>query len=246
MKPLAAALSIILTGITYGCAQPAVNPPAATRVQQEPYQRDRSEPRTNSRDTGRHNRAQQDAAPGAFDYYLLTLSWSPEFCVSHASAAECSAHPAFILHGLWPENSDGTYPENCSNAPGPKNPSAYKDIYPDQSLLAHEWKTHGTCSGLTPDKFFTSARQALHAVAIPPALSRLKTQISLTPQQILGDFATVNPSYPTGSFAMACGNNRLTAVEVCVDKSLHAVACQNLKTCRANTVKITPPGATSD
>ena len=39
-----------------------------------------------------------DAQP--FDYYLLNLSWSPEFCYSHPSAAECAAHPTFVLHGL--------------------------------------------------------------------------------------------------------------------------------------------------
>src|SRR5215472_5142960 len=65
-----------------------------------------------------------------FDYFLLNLSWSPEFCHSHSNAPECGQHMTFVLHGLWPQNADGTYPENCSNAPGPSNPSQYSDIFP--------------------------------------------------------------------------------------------------------------------
>src|SRR5271170_5321446 len=121
-----------------------------------------------------------------FDYYLLNLSWSPEFCYSHPNATECASRPTFVLHGLWPQNTDGTYPQNCSNAPGPANPSQYADIYPDRGLLQHEWRTHGTCSGLSPDVFFTAARRAFQSIAIPPALTQLTRQISRPPAQILG------------------------------------------------------------
>src|ERR1700742_3637631 len=64
-----------------------------------------------------------------FDYYLLNLSWSPEFCYAHPNAAECASHPTFVLHVLWPQNTDGTYPQNCSTSPGPADPSQYSDIY---------------------------------------------------------------------------------------------------------------------
>ena len=80
-----------------------------------------------SRGSGRHhNRRALTAAPGQFDFYVLNLSWSPEFCRVHASAAECAQHRAFTLHGLWPQNSDGTYPEDCSEIPGPSSPSAVR------------------------------------------------------------------------------------------------------------------------
>jgi ribonuclease T2 len=119
----------------------------------------------------------------SFDYYLLNLSWSPEFCHSHPNATECVQHPAFVLHGLWPQNTNGGYPQNCSTDPGPRDPSTYTDIYPDPGLLRHEWRTHGTCSGLSPDAFFTLARNAYKAVAIPPTLAQLDHQISLTPSE---------------------------------------------------------------
>jgi ribonuclease T2 len=176
-----------------------------------------------------------------FDYYLLNLSWSPEFCHSHQAAPECAQHLAFVLHGLWPQNTSGPYPQRCSNDPGPQNPSQYSDIYLDPGLLRHEWQTHGTCSGLAPDAFFNLARKALHSVAIPTELTSLDHQVSMPPSDILGLFAKSNPSFPRDSLALSCGNNYLTAVEVCMNKSLQPISCGSLRSCRANTVRIAPP-----
>ena len=176
-----------------------------------------------------------------FDFYLLNLSWSPEYCYTHPAATECAAHATFVLHGLWPQNTNGSYPENCSNAAGPTNPAQYSDIYPDSSLLEHEWQTHGTCSGLGADAFFHTARSAFLGVVIPPVLNTLTSQISLPPDRIIGLFADSNPVFPRSSFAISCGHNYLTAVEVCLDKSLHPISCAAIRSCRANTVRIPPP-----
>ena len=186
----------------------------------------------------------QLAAASGFDYYLLNLSWSPEFCHGHPDAAECAAHSTFVLHGLWPQNNDGGYPENCANAPGPSkspDPSAFADIYPDPGLLQHEWRTHGVCTGLTADAFFSAARAAARSVNIPPAFNSLDHQTSMTPDEILSSFTAANPSIPRASLALSCGNNYLTAIEVCLDKTLHPIACGPIRSCRANTVRIPPP-----
>lgn len=186
------------------------------------------------------SRASLSSASG-FDFYLLNLSWSPEYCYSHRDAQECAAHASFVLHGLWPQNNDGTYPENCSNASGPADPSQYSDIYPDSGLLVHEWKTHGTCSGLSADAFFTAARTAYKSVSIPSALSGLKSQSSMSPDQIVSLFTASNPGISQSSLAVSCGHNYLTAVEVCLDKNLHPIACPAVRSCRASVVRIPPP-----
>ena len=183
----------------------------------------------------------QARAAGQFDFYLLNLSWSPEFCYSHPSAAECASHPTFVLHGLWPQNNDGTYPHDCSSAPGPANSSQYRDLYPDPGLLEHEWQKHGTCSGLSPADYFASAKKAFRSVAIPAQLAGLKSQASLPPEQIMVLFSLSNPQIPLSAMAVSCGNNYLTAFEVCLDKSLHPIACSGVRSCRANTVRIPPP-----
>ncbi len=189
------------------------------------------------------DRAHPRVATGSgFDYYLLNLSWSPEFCYSHPNAPECASHSTFVLHGLWPQNNNGTYPEKCSNAAGPSDPSAFKDIYPDQGLLEHEWSTHGTCSGLNANDFFNTARTAYQSITIPPTLAGLSSQTSMPPDEIVSLFTRANPSLSRDSIAVSCGHNFLTAVEVCLDKALHPIACGPIRSCRANTVRIPPPG----
>jgi len=200
----------------------------------------RPEPQSSAGGPARE-RPQVEAAGAGFDYYLLNLSWSPEFCYSHRDAAECAAHATFVLHGLWPENNDGTYPENCSSAPGPADPSQYSDIYPEAGLLEHEWQTHGTCSGLDGDAFFRTARTAYKSLTIPPTLQTISSQMMLPPDQIVDLFTASNPGIPRSSFVVSCGHNYLTAVEVCLDKNLHPVACSGVRSCRANVVKIPAP-----
>lgn len=220
----------------------------ARRDDDRPDARDRTADEETSRAAGegsrsRRNRHARDAAdntPGQFDFYLLNLSWSPEFCATH-TAPECASHPGFVLHGLWPQNSDGTYPQDCSNAAGPTNPSQFADLYPDAGLLSHEWQTHGTCSGLAPDAFFTLARQAVHDVQPPPDLTNLNHPDARSPAAILDDFAANNPSIPRASLALSCGNNYLTAVEVCFSKSLSAIPCPDVRSCGATSVRIVPP-----
>ena len=182
-----------------------------------------------------------EQAGAGFDFYLLNLSWSPEFCHSHPDAAECAEHARFVLHGLWPERMDGSYPENCSTTPGPANPAQYADVYPEVGLLEHEWRAHGTCSGLSADAFFGAARRAYEAVKIPGALATLTAQTMMTPDAIAGAFAAANPGFAQGSVVVSCGHNYLTAVEVCVDKSLKPMACPALRSCRANVVRIPAP-----
>jgi ribonuclease T2 len=187
--------------------------------------------------------AQEKGEPGKFDFYLMNLSWSPEFCSIQGTSPECAAHPGFILHGLWTQNNDGTYPVFCSNEAGLAHPEQNLDITPDLSLLKHEWDKHGTCSGIGPQRFFAMEHQAFHSLKIPPQIEHVDHEISMTPDAILGLFADSNPGFPRGSILLSCGRNHLTAIEACFSKDLKPIACQGLHTCRANSVKITPPAA---
>jgi ribonuclease T2 len=207
----------------------------------DPHPQPTPEPAPRPRGVAAAAAAIPTSASQPFDYYLLNLSWSPEFCHGHPDATECASHSTFVLHGLWPQNTDGTYPQNCSTEPGPRDPASFSDIYPDAGLLRHEWSTHGTCSGLSPDDFFTAARTAFRSVAIPPTLKQLDQQISMPPEEILSLFTAANPSIPRASLALSCGNNYLTAIEVCLNKSGQPTACGPIRSCRANTVRIPPP-----
>lgn len=189
----------------------------------------------------RRGRSEQGDQPGNFDFYVLNLSWSPEFCTTHPENPQCAARPGFIVHGLWPQNNDGTYPENCVGMPTPPNAAAYLDLMPDVNLIDHEWKAHGTCSGMNPEEYFTAVRSAFRELEIPDAFSvSHEPPASITPNALLAELSRANPTFPPSSFALTCGNNYLTAVEACFDKGLRPQPCQHVHTCGATRIKITP------
>ena len=219
-----------------GCKSP--NPPAPTPRTSEP---DTSTAAAQSVSRTRRSRPAANAQPGDFDFYLLNLSWSPEFCTTHPSSPECRARPGFIVHGLWPQNTDGTFPENCGGMPKVPNAAAYLDIMPTITLIQHEWQTHGTCTGLNPDAYFADIRQAFRSLEIPSMFAPTETPPrSIQPEALLAQFRHANPSFPPTSFALSCGNNFLTAVEVCFDKNFTPQACEGVRSCRANVIKIAP------
>lgn len=186
------------------------------------------------------SRQASQGAPGVFDYYLLTLSWSPEFCHSpaHADKPECqSGHYGFIVHGLWPQYAEG-YPENCSTAPGLENPGEMADLMPDAGLVAHEWTTHGTCSGLDATAYFRLLRRAFESIKVPARFVAPRENFSVPPEEVKSEFVRANPNFSAAEMTVSCGNNYLTAVSFCMTKDLRPTACQNLRDCRANVIRV--------
>ncbi|HET9087355.1 MAG TPA: ribonuclease T2 [Acidobacteriaceae bacterium] len=185
--------------------------------------------------------AAAEAAPD-FDYYLLTLSWSPEYCHGHSNSPECNgSHPGFVVHGLWPQRNNGQWPSHCSNAPGLPNPSTMLDIMPDPHLVAHEWATHGTCSGLTARQYFALVRQAFQSIRIPAPLTGPTQSKTMSATALKQSFTEVNSGMAADDIAISCHNRYLSAVEFCLSKDLHPIACQAVRDCTARSIRI--PGS---
>lgn len=177
-----------------------------------------------------------------FDHYLLNLSWSPEFCYSHATSPECSAMPrhGFIVHGLWPEFRNGGGPEYCSHAAGLSNPASMLDIMPDLHLIEHEWQAHGTCSGLAPDDYFDLIRRAYNAIRIPRQFENPRAQVAISPSDIKKAFEQANPGLGDADIVIACDKRFLTAVSICLSKELKPVACPVARDCDARMIRVPP------
>ncbi len=197
----------------------------------------------------KHHRATSKASdtPGDFDFYLLTLSWAPEFCATHSSSrssSECDAsrHFGFIVHGLWPENNDGSYPQACA----PAQPVAQGivqqmlTIMPDRGLIQHEWATHGTCSGLATIDYFAAIRKAYGEVQTPQDLHAPARGESLSPASIEQEFASANHA-PQDAFRISCSQGEMVAVEVCMTKKLQFRQCgPSVRDCKAPQVQVQP------
>ena len=240
-----ASLCCVLLLSALGC-QNTSQPPAAPHTEAKavlpsaPAQDNVGNDGRSGRRRSRRGRPEEQTAPGQFDFYLLNLSWSPEFCATHADSPECGRNLGFVVHGLWPQDTSGDYPEHCSDAPGPSNPQSDTDIMPTASLVEHEWTTHGTCSGLSANDYFAEIHKAFAGVKIPANIGQGSDVDGVSPGDLLSRFAAANPGYPAASFALSCGNNRLTAVEICLGKNLSPESCQGVRSCRATVVKVTP------
>ena len=185
------------------------------------------------------------AEPGKFDYYLLSLSWSPDFCAGHATAPECKGTKkyGFVVHGLWPQNERG-YPQNCGGPPfNPgKVPASLPAIMPSGSLQSHEWTKHGTCSGLGQMEYFQTVERAFRSVNIPAPYQQPLQNIQVPPQQIKDNFRQANSSFPEQGVSVQCSGRYLSEVRVCLGKDLQPRACAASirDTCRTPTVIMRP------
>lgn len=175
---------------------------------------------------------------GEFDFYVLALSWSPEFCSDARSGSkqeQCGdgRRFAFVVHGLWPQYQKG-WPQFCPT--GAKVPSATIDralpMMPSRGLIRHAWQKHGSCSGLPPEKYFSATREAFNTVRIPEMFRQPLAQITHTPAQVYEAFAKTNPDPGQAAFRLQCRGRYLSEVWVCMDKDLKLIACP--KSLRAN------------
>lgn len=179
----------------------------------------------------RHRSRDSDAQPGVFDYYLLSLSWSPAFCLSSPDAAECGGprHYGFIVHGLWPQNERG-WPQYCNvHVPVPDEVTqGIADIMPARQLVYHEWSAHGTCSGLDPAGFFALVRRAYESVRVPQQISAAHESLQQSPESVAAAFAAANPRFSEQSIVVTCSGQsvpRLREVHICLDRDLKSRAC---------------------
>ncbi|MHC8285379.1 ribonuclease T2 family protein [Pseudomonas sp. XS1P51] len=186
-----------------------------------------------------------ESVAGVFDYYLLTLSWSPTYCLTHKDDAQCSGKGyGFVLHGLWPQYAKGGWPQSCMPRVKLSAEERAKGLtlFPTQKLLEHEWAKHGTCSGLGAMGYLEASDKAVGAVTIPEPLQPFSTSHYFQARDIAQMFRQSNPGMPADGIAVICNGPQLSEVRVCMDKDLEFTACgKSVKTqCRAGDIRVPP------
>jgi ribonuclease T2 len=167
------------------------------------------------------------AQASPFDYYILSLSWSPSYCADHpADWAECRLGRGFVAHGLWPQYANGGGPEHCGSGETLDAETVDRALsaMPDAHLVRHEWVVHGTCSGLSAHDYFLSMIRAVGALSIPSDFDGEKTR-TLTADQIAGQFLRANPALGPRSIVIRCKGEQFEELRICLSPDLHPVAC---------------------
>jgi ribonuclease T2 len=189
---------------------------------------------------------------GQFDFYVLSLSWSPSFCATAAERGngrgptpQCGPRPySFVVHGLWPQYDKG-FPEYCE-VPAPRLNrgivSSMLDLMPAPRLIYNEWDKHGTCSGLAARDYFDTVRKAREAIKIPAQFGDLHEPLSVTPAAVQEAFIKANPGLSASSMAVECDKKRLTEVRICLSKELQFRDCSEIarRSCRRDQLVMPP------
>lgn len=188
--------------------------------------------------------------PGEFDYYVLSLSWSPSYCAAAHERApnrvpdqQCGGRPfSFVVHGLWPQYERG-FPAFCQ-VPAPRLDrnivGSMLDLMPSPRLIFHEWDRHGTCSGLPARAYFETIRKARAVTKIPAEYLELDRPIMVTPAEVTEAFVKANPAMPREAIAIACDSRRLSEVRICVGKDFSFRACSEAsrRACRRDRIEM--------
>jgi len=127
------------------------------------------------------------SVPECYNSNVFAVSWQAGFCLGHSQKPECQnlskesyADSNFTLHGLWPNRSacgtgygfcgsvhseaDSFPPVALDSQVVSRLDSLMPSMRYDSGLERHEWWKHGTCSGATPDAYFTQAMNLLDQV----------------------------------------------------------------------------------
>ena len=169
---------------------------------------------------------------GDFDYYVLSLSWTPTWCALEGddrNSPQCDAGQGhgFTLHGLWPQYEDG-WPSFCPTSQRPATrgeTGAMVDIMGSSGLAWHQWRKHGSCTGLSAQDYFRLSRLAYERVTRPELLRRLDRPVRLPAEVIEEAFLEENPALTDEMLTVTCRDGRVQEVRICLTRDLEPRDC---------------------
>ncbi|MEL7126940.1 MAG: ribonuclease T2 [Pseudomonadota bacterium] len=186
---------------------------------------------------------------GIFDYYVLSLSWSPNWCAYEGDARgsdQCDARHdhGWILHGLWPQYHRG-YPEYCptsQRAPSRAMTRDMADIMGTSGLAWHQWKKHGVCTGLSAPAYYALSREAYDRVMRPEVFRKLDRTVRLPASVVEEAFLQSNPGMEPDGVTITCRAGHIQEARICLSRDLTPVPCGQdvVRDCRAKDALFTP------
>ncbi|MGX0977748.1 ribonuclease T2 [Roseovarius sp. MBR-51] len=174
----------------------------------------------------------QSGKAGVFDYYVLSLSWSPTWCALEGDArgaAQCAdaANTGWVLHGLWPQYHRG-WPEHCQSPHTPPSRAmtrAMEDVMGSAGLAWYQWKKHGSCSGLSAADYFALSRAAFDRLTRPEVFRKLAKPVTLPAKVVEEAFLKANPGLEPDMLTITCRAGRIQEARLCLSHDLTPVPC---------------------
>ncbi len=173
-----------------------------------------------------------DDRAGEFDYYVLALSWSPGWCDREGRARgseQCDPGRGlgWSLHGLWPQYERG-WPADCPTAKAPPSrrmTSEMTDIMGTSGLAWHQWRKHGTCTGLSASDYFALSRLAYERVTRPAVFRQLTDPVRIPAHIVEEAFLAENPALEPDMLTITCKDGQIQEARICLTRDLEPRRC---------------------
>ncbi|MDG1429979.1 MAG: ribonuclease T2 [Paracoccaceae bacterium] len=173
-----------------------------------------------------------DDRTGMFDYYVLSLSWSPNWCARTGIARgsdQCAPDRGlgWSLHGLWPQYETGwpSYCDTSFTSPTTLEAGEMADIMGSAGLARHEWTKHGTCSGLGAAGYFKASRTAYNGIARPFEMLSGNVAGQISAAEVEDEFIKMNPHLKAEQVTVTCKSDQIQEVRICLTKDLRPRDC---------------------
>ncbi|KAM9982515.1 hypothetical protein ACTFIZ_007048 [Dictyostelium cf. discoideum] len=180
--------------------------------------------------------------PGDFDFYLFVQQWIFSYCQS-TNCIQNKIKEAFTIHGLWPENQDGSYPSFCS---GPSfNVKDIEDLKDqldidwisltetNENFWSSEFSKHGTCA-IEVDSLVNGTYSYFQAGV--NLYQKLNLTHALENENIYPSSKLISASSIAnaiqnqfgGKPGMQCEHSKISTIAVCITKDLEVMDCPDL------------------
>lgn len=186
---------------------------------------------------------------GQFDYWVMALSWSPNWCEIEGDAKgseQCDPQRDYgwVLHGLWPQYHRG-WPSFCPTAERPPSramTSEMTDIMGSSGLAWYQWNKHGVCSGLSADGYYRASREAYDSIKRPEIFRKLDKAVKLPASLIEEAFVKANPGLEPDMISITCRDSHIQEARICLSLALTPVPCGRdvIRDCSMNDALFTP------
>ena len=162
------------------------------------------------------------------DYWVLSMTWSPEYCRDHQASREpqCTEEHYFAAEALHPQYR-GDPPGDCDADPQlPKDLlSRALHVVPNGEVFVRTWRREGRCAGLNVQDYILDLEYAKNKLVIPALLSRPAATVSTSSAELKKEFIAVNPGLDERGLVLNCSRQSLKGISVCFSRSFEFREC---------------------
>lgn len=117
-----------------------------------------------------------------------------------------------------------------------------QDIMGTPGLAWHQWKKHGSCTGLSAQDYYALSRRAYATIIRPDVFRKLDRTVKLPASVVEDAFVKDNPRLTRNGITITCRQGYIQEARICLSRDLEPVPCGRdvIKDCTLKDAVLTP------